>query len=498
MTSIADVLGGRYRIDRLLGRGGMSDVYQATDLENGSTVALKLVRSNDPEFAVRLTREARVLESLDDPGLIRLLDTGVAGDQAFLVMELVDGETLSRTLERGPLGSRESAALGARLAGALAHVHERGIVHRDVKPSNILLDSDGAAKLGDFGIAAHDDATSYTVTGTTLGTVSYMAPEQLENHQVGDAADVWSLGIVLLECLTGRRAYQGSPSEVMARRISGPVPLPADLPAPWRQVLGGMLERRPEQRLTARQVAALLQTSAFDQPWAPNDSDITTRLSTLEASDLTSVMPGVVAEASTGADATRIVAPRREEAPQVEQRNWWRIAAIGVIAVAVLWAAIAFAVGLGSGPKTPTSTTTSTTTTSTTSTTVPPPLGSTALATLLNDVTSAQSAGTLDVATGQAIAQSAGAAVTDYAAGNVTLAAGDLQQSATTISDALTNGLVTPSQGALLQTDLVRLATALHLASSAVVTTTTTTTSPTVTPPGPGPGPGNGNGNGNG
>jgi len=496
MTSIADVLGGRYRIDRLLGRGGMSDVYQATDLENGSTVALKLVRSNDPEFAVRLTREARVLESLDDAGLVRLLDTGVAGDQAFLVMELVDGETLSRTLERGPLGSRESAALGARLAGALAHVHDRGIVHRDVKPSNILVGRDGVAKLGDFGIAAHDEATTYTVTGTTLGTVSYMAPEQLEDHQVGAAADVWSLGIVLLECLTGRRVYQGSPSEVMARRIAGPVPLPTDLPAPWRQVLSGMLERRPELRLTARQVAALLQTSAFDQPWAPGESDLTTRMSTLESSDLTSVMPGVVAGGPASGDATRIVTPRREETPHAVQRNWWRIATIGAIVVAVLWAAIAFALGVGSGGKPPASTTSTTsTTTSTTSTTVVPPLGSVALATLLSDVTSAQSAGTLDVATGQAIAQSARAAVTDYAAGDVTLAAGDLQQSAITTSDAFTNGLVTPSQADLLQSDLVRLATVLNLASSAVVTTTTTTTTTTpsvMPPPGPGNGPGNG------
>src|SRR5487761_1895121 len=219
MTAIADVLGGHYRLDRFLGRGGMSDVLQATDLTSGEQVALKVVRSGDPEFARRLSREAKVLESFDHPGLVHLLDIGVTGDQAFLVMDLVDGPTLAQALERGPLGSKLSAALGARLAGALAYVHERGIVHRDVKPSNILLNAQGEAKLGDFGIARDDDATSHTVTGSTLGTVSYMAPEQLEDHQVGPEADVWSLGIVLLECLTGERAYRGTPSEVMARRI---------------------------------------------------------------------------------------------------------------------------------------------------------------------------------------------------------------------------------------------------------------------------------------
>src|SRR5487761_2031100 len=166
MTAIADVLGGHYRLDRFLGRGGMSDVLQATDLTSGEQVALKVVRSGDPEFARRLSREAKVLESFDHPGLVHLLDIGVTGDQAFLVMDLVDGATL-----------------------------------------------------GDFGIARDDDATSHTVTGSTLGTVSYMAPEQLEDHQVGPEADVWSLGIVLLECLTGERAYRGTPSEVMARRI---------------------------------------------------------------------------------------------------------------------------------------------------------------------------------------------------------------------------------------------------------------------------------------
>src|SRR5450759_814065 len=160
----------------------MSDVYEAVDQRTGTPVAVKLVRSGDPEFARRLAQEARALERIKHPGLIRLLDTGFAGGRAYLVMEFVDGSTLEEFLRQGPLGSRATAVLGARLADALAYVHEQGIVHRDVKPSNILLAPDGEGWLGDFGIARLHDASTLTVAGTTLGTVSYMAPEQLDDH----------------------------------------------------------------------------------------------------------------------------------------------------------------------------------------------------------------------------------------------------------------------------------------------------------------------------
>jgi serine/threonine protein kinase len=366
-------------------------------------------------------------------------------------------------------------------------------VHRDVKPSNILLDASGEAKLGDFGIAAHDDTTAYTATGTTLGTVSYMAPEQLEDHHVDASADIWSLGIVLLECLTGRRVFEGSPSEVVARRVAGPVVFPPDLPAPWRQVLGGMLERAPQRRLSATQAAALLETSAFDESWMSEASDPTTRHPLLENADRTSAMPGAVRAAPSSNDETLLLAEAPPDSGPATSRNSWRVAVLVVVAAAVIWAVLAAALG-----SSPTPTTTSAPSTPTT-TTPAAPAGSVALAILKNDVAFAQSTGNLAAASAQAILQGANDALSAVASASTARATSDLQSSADAISSALTNGFVTLGTGVLLRSDLAQLASALGLSSAIVITTTTTTVVvPSGPGPGPGQGPGHGNGNGNG
>jgi serine/threonine protein kinase len=461
----------------------MSDVYEALDERSGTTVALKIVRSGDPEFVRRLMQEARALERFEHPGLIRLLDTGLAGDDAYLVMEFIDGPTLAESLHQGPLSAPETAALGARLADALAYVHERGIVHRDVKPSNILQSSTGEAWIGDFGVAQLHDATTLTAAGTALGTVVYMAPEQLEGGQVGPSADIWSLGVVLLECLTGRRVYQGSPSEIVASRMTGPVPVPKDLPVPWKLVLGGMLDFRPEQRLSGAQVATLLSTSVFASPWRASNSDETEILSSVSPEDLTVLMPGVGAALTPRDDDTVLDQPLRSAATTQRHvgtrfRPAWLVSG-GIIAAA----AIALIFLLASNPsKPPTTTQASTTTTSSTILS-----SSSALTRLVSDLASAQTTGAIDPASQQDISQDANQSLIDEGAGNLAQAENDLQQAATVLVNGIQGGQISPSEGAILQRDLSALAASLGVATPSE----TTTTAPS--PPGNG-GPGHGKG----
>ena len=470
----------------------MSDVFEATDEESQTSVAVKIVRSAEAGLARRLAQEVRALSMLEHPGLVRLLDTGVAGGQAYLVMELVTGSTLAESLSSGPFGPSRTADIGIQLARALAYVHGRGIVHRDVKPSNILMGADGAARLGDFGIARLTDASTLTLAGTTLGTAAYMAPEQLEDHQVGPAADVWSLGIVLLECLTGRRVYEGSPGEVVARRLAGPVPLPGNLPVAWRMLLSGMLDHRPEERLTADDVAALLATSPFRQPWVAADPDVP-GMAPPAALDLTALAPGSPATALLEGAMDGVARPPSAPGPTRHKGRWLALL-VGLVLAALV---VGLLLALGSNPPSthhaggsraadrphtsttvaPTTTTTPPTTTTTTTTL---PSSSSALATLLGDVASFESAGTIDQGSAQAISSQAEQAVTDEGAAKPNQAASDLQQVATALQTGQQHGKISPSAATSLQQDLAALATALGLSAAST---------PPSTAPGPsGPG----------
>ncbi|HWD52952.1 MAG TPA: serine/threonine-protein kinase [Acidimicrobiales bacterium] len=506
MTSATEILSGRYRLGRLLGRGGMSDVYLALDQDTDREVAVKIVRSGDPDLARRLAQEARALEGFDHPGLVRLLDTGVAGDQAYLVMDFVDGSNLAEILRRGRLTPENVAELGASVAGALAYVHARGVVHRDVKPANILVTPDGQVRLGDFGIARLIDVSTLTLDGTTLGTAAYMAPEQLENHQVGPAADIWSLGLVLLEGMTGGQVYQGSPGEMMARRLAGPVPIPPDLPVPWKVLLSGMLHDRPDQRLGAFEVADLLDTAPFAAPWEPS-AGLATDLPATQADDMTKVSPPPDAGGTTQAEDmtrvspppdaggttrvnpgdTRVAPPSLVAGTRLSRARRQRLAAIGVLLAAALVVVLALAFGTGGGTPTVNSTTTTRPATTTTSvpTTTPPPTAAQALATLVGDVASGVTAHTISGNTGQMISMQAQQAVTDAAAGKSQPAANDLQQAATSIASGTRSGAITASEGAVLQGDLSTLAATLGLSAAGTAPTTAPPTTPT-TPPGPG------------
>ncbi len=480
----------------------MSDVFEAVDETTQQTVAVKVVRSSDPELARRFAQEVRTLALMDHPGLVRLLDSGHSDTQAFLVMEMVEGTTLAQLLFQGPLSPARTATLGSQLAHGLAYAHLQGIVHRDVKPSNILLDANGDAKLSDFGIARLLDDSTMTLAGTTLGTTAYMAPEQLEDHQVGISADVWSLGVVLMECLTGRRVFEGTPSEVVARRLRGPVPLPGDLPVPWKLILSGMLDHRPEQRLSASEVAEMLSTEPYRRDWTPvstPQSVDTVPIVPVDLAGLTSasVTSAVLMQDATkiaepvsplAGDATRVVRPMAPHPPRHRKR--WRPSARDYVFVGALIAVLLFGLllhsVLGSSPS-PSVTTVPPTTASTTTTTAPPNAAS-ALTTLTNDTTAAVANAGLDPGLAQSITTSAGQALIDAATTNLPKAATDLQQAANAIAGALQGGKITSATASILQNDLSSLATALGVTAPNTATTV----------PGNGQGPGDGNGKGHG
>ncbi|MER5573453.1 serine/threonine-protein kinase [Streptomyces massasporeus] len=255
----ARILAGRYRLDALIGSGGASDVYRGFDLRLRRPVAVKMFRAGTGFDTEEIFRsEAEILARLQHPGLVTAFDAGHHDGDAFLVMQLIDGRTLKSRIAEGPLSCEAAAALGAALADALAHTHEVGIVHRDVKPSNILLDSSDRPHLTDFGISRLLDATTRTATGTMTGTAAYLSPEQVLGRPVGRPADIYALGLVLLECFTGRLEYDGGPLEAAIARLHRPPALPDSLPDGFAGLLRDMTSLEEQGRPTARDCAQAL------------------------------------------------------------------------------------------------------------------------------------------------------------------------------------------------------------------------------------------------
>jgi serine/threonine protein kinase len=202
---------GRYEVRTLLGRGGMATVYLAHDRELDRPVALKVLHRSgaDDEFAHRFRREAQTAARLAHPNVVQIFDTGEEDGDQFIVMEYVEGEGLDAVLAReGRLDPARALGFGEQACAGLAYAHDQGVVHRDVKPANLLLRADGVLKVTDFGIAQAADATALTQAGTLLGTASYVAPEQARGAKVGPGADVFSLGVVLYELLTGKLPWR--------------------------------------------------------------------------------------------------------------------------------------------------------------------------------------------------------------------------------------------------------------------------------------------------
>ncbi len=281
----APLLDGRYRLEQEIGRGGMSVVYRATDEVLHRPVAVKLFHPGSVDLA-RQEAELGVLAALEHHGLVGLLDAGVvdvvgSGPRRFLVMSLVVGQDLEARLEVGPLSAKHIAEIGYDMAEALEYIHPHGVVHRDIKPSNILLvdygtGSDRArARLTDFGIALAAGVERLTADGVTTGTAAYLSPEQARGADVGPASDVYSLGLVLLQCFTRRREFPGSLVESAIARLSRDPVVPEPLPEHWKHLLRAMTAQDPADRPLGAQLVAMLRDvviteSAAGDPATPD------------------------------------------------------------------------------------------------------------------------------------------------------------------------------------------------------------------------------------
>ena len=262
-SAVGRRLAARYEILEALGSGGFGAVYRAHDELLDRMVALKVARKRpeDSTTAGRFQREARATARLEHPHAVRIYDAGEDVEGLFLVLELVSGESVQERLRRGVLPAATVAAVGRQAASALAAAHALGIVHRDIKPANLLLTADGQVKVADFGVARLLGEERLTSEGGIVGTPDYMAPEQVEGGEIGPSADMFALGIVLYEMLTGNRPFgKGTTSEILARIVRADVPpLPPDIrerePALCRTILA-LLNKKPEDRPSAAEVAA--------------------------------------------------------------------------------------------------------------------------------------------------------------------------------------------------------------------------------------------------
>jgi serine/threonine-protein kinase len=314
----------RYELRGTLGRGGMATVYRAHDPVLGREVALKVLAAHfaeDESFRARFLREAKLAARVTHPNVVQIYDAGVDERGPFIAMELVEGESLGEELaRRGRLHPEEVVSLGLQLCGALEATHAAGLVHRDVKPQNVLLTFDRAAKLGDFGIARSEDATRLTEHGSVLGTAAYLAPEQARGGAVTPATDLYGLGVLLYESLTGRRPHEGATlSELVLAREREPARPPSDhvagVPVALDAAILGCLALRPEDR--TQSAAALAGELAY-----------------------------TLAGADTATAATRLM-------PAASTRGRRGLAAAAVLVLAALGLGAALALNDGSGTATP-------------------------------------------------------------------------------------------------------------------------------------------------
>ncbi|AUZ33947.1 serine/threonine protein kinase [Arthrobacter sp. PGP41] len=278
-----EVVGGRYRLGAVIGRGGMSSVYCARDENLGRDVALKLFapQAPDADELKRQEAEIQLLATLNHPGLVTLFDAGIDTripdePRPFLTMELVEGQDLRGRIRHSTVPLEELAVIGAGIADALAYVHGLGIIHRDIKPGNILLvqirpGEPLRPKLTDFGIARIVDSTRLTATGTMVGTAAYLSPEQALGQPLAPSTDIYSLGLVLLECIKGTVEYPGGAVESAVARLHRAPEIPEDLPSEWADLIRSMTAIEPLERPAAADIETALRQALVSPASTPGE-----------------------------------------------------------------------------------------------------------------------------------------------------------------------------------------------------------------------------------
>lgn len=270
---IGHTIGGRYKIEELLGQGGMSAVYKGTDPNLHRTVAIKLIHphlSNNPEFVRRFEQEAAAVAQLRHPNIIQVYDFANDGDVYYMVLEYVPGETLQEQLAQlmdagEQLDADSIARIMASVSDAVAYAHDKGMIHRDLKPANVMIRPNGEPILMDFGVAKMLGGAQHTATGAVIGTALYMAPEQVRGERPDERADIYSLGVMLFETVAGRRPFDGdSAITIMMKHVNEPVPdvrtLRAETPEQFVAVIEKAMAKAPEDRFqTAAEMAAALR-----------------------------------------------------------------------------------------------------------------------------------------------------------------------------------------------------------------------------------------------
>ncbi|WP_438853367.1 serine/threonine protein kinase [Agromyces sp. M3QZ16-3] len=382
--------GGRYELQSRIAIGGMGEVWQATDLVIGRQVALKILKDEylgDPGFLERFRAEARHAALVNHEGIANVFDYGEEEGSAYLVMELVPGEALSTILEREHVLSTDKVLdIVAQTAAALQAAHAAGLVHRDIKPGNLLITPDGRVKITDFGIARIADQVPLTATGQVMGTVQYLSPEQASGHPASPTTDIYSLGIVAYECLAGRRPFTGE-SQVaiaMAQINETPPDLPVTVSEPVRNLVYSCIAKNPADR---PQTAAHLARAAT----ALRRGDVQAAAAAVPAvlgaaagmTAATMLMP----QAGANTAATTVLpagagVPEPEEEQAAERKRspwtWPLIVLIILLALVLIGTIIALALNSGNKPAASTSSGPATTTAPPTTTTAPPPETTTA------------------------------------------------------------------------------------------------------------------------